>query len=49
MLKTRVLTALIIFPVTLAVVFLAPPLVFRGLVAILLLAAGAWVPDHGAR
>ena len=38
MLKTRVLTALIIFPVTLAVVFLAPPLVFRGLVAILLLA-----------
>ena len=38
MLKTRVLTALIIFIVTLAVVFLAPPLVFRGLIAILLLA-----------
>ena len=38
MLKTRVLTALIILPVTLAVVFLAPPLVFRGLVAILMLA-----------
>ena len=38
MLKTRVLTALIIFMVTLAVVFLAPPLVFRVLIAILLLA-----------
>jgi phosphatidate cytidylyltransferase len=37
-LKTRVLTALIILPVTLAVVFLAPPLVFRGIIAILMLA-----------
>lgn len=38
MLKTRVLTALVIFPVTLAVVFLAPPLVFKGIIAILLMA-----------
>ncbi|MBT8041409.1 MAG: phosphatidate cytidylyltransferase [Gammaproteobacteria bacterium] len=37
MLQTRVLTALVIFPVTLAVVFLSPPLVFKGIVAILLL------------
>lgn len=37
MLKTRVLTALLIFPVTLAVVFLAPPLVFKGIIAILLM------------
>ena len=37
MLKTRVLTALVIFPVTLAVVFLAPPLVFKGIIAILLM------------
>lgn len=38
MLQTRVLTALVIFLVTLAVVFLSPPLVFKGVVAILLLA-----------
>lgn len=38
MLKTRVLTALVIFPVTLAAVFLLPPLVFKGVIAILLLA-----------
>ena len=37
MLKTRVLTALVIFPVTLAIVFLAPPLVFKGIIAILLM------------
>lgn len=37
MLKTRILTALVIFPVTLAVVFLAPPLVFKGIIAILLM------------
>ena len=41
MLKTRVLTALIIFPATLAVVFLTPPWLFRILVALLLL-AGCW-------
>lgn len=35
MLRTRVMTALVIFPVTLAVVFLAPPLVFKGIIAIL--------------
>ena len=38
MLKTRVLTALVIFAVTLALVFLAPPLVFKGAIAILLMA-----------
>lgn len=38
MLKTRILTALVIFPVTLLVVFLAPPLVFKGIIAILLMA-----------
>lgn len=38
MLKTRVMTALVILPVTLAVVFLAPPLVFKGIIAILLMA-----------
>ena len=37
MLKTRVLTALVIFAVTLALVFLAPPLVFKGAIAILLI------------
>lgn len=37
MLKTRILTALVIFLVTLAVVFLAPPLVFKGIMAILLM------------
>ena len=37
MLQTRILTALVIFPVTLAVVFLSPPPVFKVLVAILLL------------
>jgi phosphatidate cytidylyltransferase len=36
-LRTRILTALVIFPVTLAVVFLAPPLVFKLSVAALLL------------
>lgn len=39
MLKTRVLTALVIFPVTLVVVFLFPPLVFKGAIAILFLGA----------
>lgn len=38
MLRTRIMTALVILPVTLAVVFLAPPLVFKGLIAILLMA-----------
>jgi len=38
MLRTRILTALVIFPVTLAVVFLATPPVFKGAVALLLLA-----------
>ncbi|MEJ2402060.1 MAG: phosphatidate cytidylyltransferase [Xanthomonadales bacterium] len=38
MLRTRILTALVIFPVTLAVVFLATPSVFKGAIAILLLA-----------
>ncbi len=38
MLRTRILTALVIFPVTLALVFLAPPLVFKGAIAILLMA-----------
>ena len=37
MLRTRILTALVIFPVTLAVVFLATPLVFKGAIAVLLL------------
>ena len=37
MLKTRVMTALVILPVTLAVVFLAPPPVFKGIIAILLM------------
>lgn len=38
MLKIRILTALIILPVTLAAVFLAPPWLFRLLVAVLFLA-----------
>lgn len=38
MLRTRIMTALVIFPVTLALVFLAPPLVFKGAIAILLMA-----------
>lgn len=38
MLRTRILTALVIFPVTLAVVFLATPTVFKGAIALLLLA-----------
>jgi phosphatidate cytidylyltransferase len=38
LLKTRVITALIILPATLAAVFLAPPWLFRILVAVLLLA-----------
>ena len=37
MLRTRILTALVIFPVTLAVVFLATPLVFKIAIAALLL------------
>jgi phosphatidate cytidylyltransferase len=40
LLKTRVLTALIIFPATLAAVFLAPSWLFRVLVAALLLTGG---------
>ena len=40
-LKTRILTALIIFPVTLALVFLAPPLVFRVAIAVLMM-IGCW-------
>jgi phosphatidate cytidylyltransferase len=40
-LKTRILTALIIFPATVAVVFLTPPWLFRLLIAILLM-AGCW-------
>ena len=35
MLKTRVMTAIVILAVTLCVVFLAPPLVFNGIIAIL--------------
>jgi phosphatidate cytidylyltransferase len=38
MLRTRVMTALVILPVTLAAVFLAPPLVFKGLIALLFMA-----------
>jgi phosphatidate cytidylyltransferase len=41
LLKIRILTALIIFPTTLAVVFLAPAWLFR-LIAALLLMAGCW-------
>jgi phosphatidate cytidylyltransferase len=41
LLKTRVLTALIILPATLALVFATPPWLFRILVAFLLL-AGCW-------
>ena len=41
MLKIRILTALIIFPTTLAVVFLAPAWLFRLIVALLLM-AGCW-------
>lgn len=41
MLKTRILTALIIFPATIAVVFLPPPWLFSLLIALLLL-AGCW-------
>lgn len=37
MLRTRILTALVIFPVTLAVVFLSPPLLFKGMIALLLM------------
>ena len=37
MLRTRILTALVIFPVTLAVVFLTTPLAFKGAIAVLLL------------
>ena len=41
MLKIRIITALVIVPATLAVVFLAPPWLFRLVVALLLL-AGCW-------
>ena len=41
MLKTRIITALIIFPATLAVVFLPPPWLFRLLIALVLL-TGCW-------
>ena len=41
MLKIRIITALIILPATLAAVFLAPPWLFRLIVAVLLL-AGCW-------
>jgi len=41
LLKIRIITALIILPVTLAVVFLTPPWAFRLLIAVLLL-AGCW-------
>jgi len=41
LLKIRIITALVILPVTLAVVFLAPPWLFRLIVALLLL-AGCW-------
>ena len=41
MLKTRIITALIIFPATLAVVFLPPPWLFRLLTALVLL-TGCW-------
>jgi phosphatidate cytidylyltransferase len=37
MLRTRIMTALIILPVTLAVVFLSPPLLFKGIIALLLM------------
>jgi phosphatidate cytidylyltransferase len=38
-LKTRILTALVIFPVTVAVVFLAPPWMFQLVLALLLIVA----------
>ena len=41
MLKTRILTALIIFPATIAGVFLPPPWLFQSLIAVLLL-TGCW-------
>ena len=41
MLKIRIITALVIVPLTLAVVFLAPPAIFRLLIALLLL-TGCW-------
>jgi phosphatidate cytidylyltransferase len=41
LLKIRILTALVIFPATLAAVFLAPPWLFRLIVAVLLM-AGCW-------
>jgi phosphatidate cytidylyltransferase len=41
LLKTRIITALIIFPATIAVVFLPPPWLFRLLIALVLL-AGCW-------
>jgi len=41
LLKIRILTALVIFPATLAVVFLAPPWLFRLVVALVLL-VGCW-------
>lgn len=55
MLKIRIITALIIFPVTLAVVFLAPAWAFHLLVALLLL-TGCWefrrlaaLPENASR
>lgn len=41
MLRIRIITALIIFPVTIAIVFLAPPWLFRLLIALVLL-IGSW-------
>ena len=37
MLKTRVMTAIVIFAVTLAIVFLAPPMVFQIIIALLMM------------
>ncbi len=41
MLKTRIITALIIVPATVAAVFLSPPWLFRGIIAVVLL-TGSW-------
>jgi phosphatidate cytidylyltransferase len=41
LLKTRILTALIIFPATVAAVFLSPPWLFRLIIAVVLL-TGSW-------
>ena len=42
MLKTRVITALVMAVIGLSVLFLAPPLLFTALVALLLLGIGGW-------